>query len=644
MTNQDVARVFARLATMLEIEGANPFRVRAYREAARVLDSQAEPVAALAGEPGKLEALAGIGKDLAGKIRDIVTTGSTALYDEMKAKVPVEVVELTEIQGLGPKRVKTLFSQLGVRNLDDLERLASGGKLRELPGFGETIERNVLKALATAKQHGGRMLLAAAWPVAHALAEHVRNVRGVEQVEIAGSFRRRRETVGDLDILAVGGAAEQVMTAFIEHPEVTDVLGRGENKSSVRLRNGLRVDLLLVPAESFGAAMLYFTGSKEHNIELRRIAIDKGLSLNEYGLTRGETTVAGRTEEEVYRALDLAWIPPELRESRGEIEWARTGRLPKLIELGDLRGDLHMHTNRTDGRDTIEAMVRGARDRGYAYCAITDHSKALAMAGGFDAARVRQSVDEIAAVRKLVKGIEVFHGLEVDILADGALDLDDETLALLDWVVVSLHSRLDMPGPAITERVLKAIERPSVCLMGHPTGRMIGSREPSAIDLERVFARAADLGVAMEISAQPDRADLNDVNARKALEMGVRFSIDTDAHSVVHLDFMRYGVFVARRAGIGPDRVLNTLPPDQLLAARHTPSRATARTASATPSPAAAAAAPAAKAKADKANAKSGSPSKPAIAPNPAPTPKPASARKPATAGKPPSTRKPSGR
>jgi DNA polymerase (family 10) len=574
VTNQDVARVFSRLATMLEIEGANPFRVRAYREAARVLDSQAEPVAALAGEPGKLESLAGIGKDLAAKIRDIVATGTTALFEEMRAKVPVEVVELTELQGLGPKRVKTLFEKLGVRNRADLERLAAGGKLRDLPGFGETIERNVLKALATAKQDGGRMLLAAAWPVAHALAEHLRKVRGVEQVEIAGSFRRRRETVGDLDLLATGGAHERVMAALVEHPEVADVLGRGETKSSVRLRNGLQVDLRLVAPESFGAAMLYFTGSKEHNIELRRIAIDKGLSLNEYGLTRGETTVAGRTEEDVYRALDLAWIPPELREMRGEIEWARAGRLPRLIELEDLRGDLHLHTDRTDGRDTIEAMVRGARDRGYAYCAITDHSKALAMARGFDAARVRRSIAEIAAARKQVKGIEVLHGIEVDILADGALDLDDETLGLLDWVIVSLHSRLDMPGPAITERVLKAIERPSVCAMGHPTGRMIGSRGPSAIDLERVFERAAELGVAMEISAQPDRADLNDVNARLAMEMGVPLVIDTDAHSVVHLDFMRYGVFVARRAGIGPDRVLNTLPADRLRAARHSPSSA----------------------------------------------------------------------
>jgi DNA polymerase (family 10) len=574
VTNQDVARVFSRLATMLEIEGANPFRVRAYREAARVLDSQAEPVAALAGEPGKLESLAGIGKDLAAKIRDIVATGTTALFEEMRAKVPVEVVELTELQGLGPKRVKTLFEKLGVRNRADLERLAAGGKLRDLPGFGETIERNVLKALATAKQDGGRMLLAAAWPVAHALAEHLRKVRGVEQVEIAGSFRRRRETVGDLDLLATGGAHERVMAALVEHPEVADVLGRGETKSSVRLRNGLQVDLRLVAPESFGAAMLYFTGSKEHNIELRRIAIDKGLSLNEYGLTRGETTVAGRTEEDVYRALDLAWIPPELREMRGEIEWARAGRLPRLIELEDLRGDLHLHTDRTDGRDTIEAMVRGARDRGYAYCAITDHSKALAMARGFDAARVRRSIAEIAAARKQVKGIEVLHGIEVDILADGALDLDDETLGLLDWVIVSLHSRLDMPGPAITERVLKAIERPSVCAMGHPTGRMIGSRGPSSIDLERVFERAAELGVAMEISAQPDRADLNDVNARLAMEMGVPLVIDTDAHSVVHLDFMRYGVFVARRAGIGPDRVLNTLPADRLRAARHSPSSA----------------------------------------------------------------------
>ena len=560
MTNAEVARVLANIAVMLEMEGGNPFRVRAYREAARVVLSQAEPVGTLAADEGRLESLGGIGKDLAGKIRDLVKTGTTKVYDELKAKIPLEVVALTELQGLGPKRVGTLFQVLGVKNRADLEQAARAGRLRDLPGFGEKIEQNVLKAIATASQWSGRMLLASAWPVAHAIADHVRDVRDVKQVDIAGSFRRRKETVGDLDILACGGASEDVMGAFTSHPSVADVLGRGETKTSVRLVNGLQVDLRLVPEAAYGAALLYFTGSKEHNIELRKLAIEQGMSLNEYGLTRGEKFVAGRTEEEVYRALGGAWIPPELREARGELELSRYGRLPRLVELEDLRGDLHMHTDRTDGRDSLETMVRAARDRGYEYVAITEHSKSLAMVRGFDEARVRRSADEIAAVREQVPGIEVLHGLEVDILADGGLDLADEALESLDWVVVAIHSRLDQDAKAATARVLRALDHAAVHAMAHPVGRVIGTREGVALDLEVVFARAAERGIAMEINAQPDRTDLSDAHARLARENGVRIVIDTDAHSAAQLGFAQFGVFAARRAGLTRDDVLNTLP------------------------------------------------------------------------------------
>jgi len=560
MTNAEVSRALANIATMLEMEGANPFRVRAYREAARVVAAQGEPITALAAEEGRLEALPGIGKDLAGKIRELVKTGTTEIYDQLKSKIPLEVVALTELHGLGPKRVGTLFEVLGVRNRDDLEKAAREGKLCDLPGFGEKIEQNVLKALATASQWSGRMLLAAAWPTAHEIADHVRRVRRVKQVDLAGSFRRRKETVGDLDVLVCGGEPEDVMKAFTSHPSVADVLGRGETKSSVRLANGLQVDLRLVPEASYGAALLYFTGSKEHNIELRKIAIDQGMSLNEYGLLRGERMAAGRTEEEIYRALGARWIPPELREARGEIELARYGRLPRLVEREDLHADLHMHTDRTDGRDTLETMVRAARELGYEYVAITEHSKSLAMARGFDEARVRRSVEEIAAVRKLVPGIEVLHGLEVDILAAGALDLDDDALDLLDWVIVALHSRLDQDAHVATGRVLKALDHRSVCAMAHPTGRMIGVREGVPLDLDRVFARAAERGVAMEINAQPERADLSDVHARLAHEKGVRLVIDTDAHSAAQLEYIRFGVFAARRAGLTREDVLNALP------------------------------------------------------------------------------------
>jgi len=560
MTNAELARALSRIGTMLEIDGANPFRVRAYEEGARVVENHGESLAALVDEPHALEAIQGIGKSIALAIRELAATGHTQILDELQKKYPDEVVSFTELQGLGPKRVKTLFESLHISTRAALEQAAKDGKLRELPGFGEKVEQNVLKALAKASQWSGRMLLGDAWPIAHAIAERIRKVQGVRQVELAGSFRRRKETIGDLDLLVAGGDAEQVMQAFTSHDSVADVLGRGDTKSSVKLNNGLQVDLRVVPEASFGAALMYFTGSKEHNIELRKLAIEKGWSLNEYGLTKGDKVVAARTEEEVYRALGLAWVPPELREMHGEIDMARDGTLPKLIELSDLRADLHMHTTRTDGRDSIDAMVEGAIARGYEYIAITEHSKAIAMAFGFDAARVRQSVGEIEEARKRHPGIRLLHGLEVDILADGELDLDDETLALLDWVIVSIHSRFEQSPEVATARALRAVSHPLVHAFGHPTGRAIGSREPSPFDVEKVCEAAAARGVAMEINAAPARLDLSDVNARLAKSKGCRFVIDTDAHAVAQLDLLQFGVFQARRAGLTKDDVWNTLP------------------------------------------------------------------------------------
>jgi len=390
----------------------------------------------------------------------------------------------------------------------------------------------------------------------------------VTQAEAAGSFRRRCETVGDLDLLVSGGATETVMDALTRYERVGEVLARGDTKSSVRLISGLQVDLRLVPEESFGAALLYFTGNKQHNIELRKIALANGWSLSEYGIEDEEKKkiLAGRTEQEVYRKLGLAWVPPELREARDEIDRARRGALPRLIELSDLRADLHMHSDRSDGRDTLETMVRAARDRGYGYCAVTEHSQSLAMAQGFDTERVRRSVKEIEAVRRAVPGFRVLHGLEVDILGDGALDLDDEGLALLDWVIVSLHSRLNQPRAEMTPRVVRAVSHPAVNVMGHPTARMLGKRDPVEIDLEAVFDAAAAHGTWMEINAQPHRVDLDDRNARMAKERGVKLVIDTDAHSVSELDAMRYGVFAARRAGLEKGDVMNALEADAFLA------------------------------------------------------------------------------
>jgi DNA polymerase (family 10) len=577
VTNGEIARILANMATMLEIEGANPFRVRAYREAARVVETSPDPVATLVREEKRLEGLRGIGKDLAAKIRDLIATGTTPAFEDLKARVPLDLVELTGLPGLGPKRVKAVFDALGVRTRAELEAAARAGKLAVLPGFGTRTQAKLIEALAAAPSvASGRMLLPAAWEIADTLLEAIRAVPGVKQAEVAGSFRRRCETIGDLDVLACGGSAESVMDAFVRHRYAAETLGRGDTRSSIRLGNGLQVDLRHVAPECFGAAMLYFTGSKAHNIELRRIAIDQGMSLSEYGLTRGEEIVAARTEEEVYRALGMPWIPPELREGQGEIALARQGALPRLVELSDIRGDLHMHTNRTDGREPLEVMVRAARDRGYEYVAITDHSQAVAMAFGFDEERVRRSADEIAEVRRQVPGIEVLHGLEVDILADGALDLADHALALLDWVVVSLHSRLDQPGPVITERVLRALDHPAVCAMGHPTARYISRRAPAALDLERVFERAVERGVAMEINSQPDRIDLNDVNARLALAKGAAFVIDTDAHWTAALDYMRFGVFAARRAGLSAAEVLNARGWAEFDRGRRRPARALA--------------------------------------------------------------------
>lgn len=581
--NATLAAALARLGVMLELDDANPFRVRALREGARVVEQCETRIADLADTPGALEELPGIGKGIAQHLRDLVATGTTPLLDELAVRWPGEVVGFTDLQGLGPKRVRTLWTQLHIGTREALEKAAREGRLRDLPGFGEKVEHGILKSLATAAQFSGRMLLAEAWPLAHALAERVRAVRGVTQVELAGSFRRRRDTVGDLDVLVCAHDADAVMDAFTRHADVADVLGRGDTKSSVRLQRGLQVDLRVVPEDGFGAALLYFTGSKEHNIELRRIAIERGMSLNEYGLTRGDRTVASRTEADVYRALGLDWIPPELREAHGEIAAAAEGRLPVLVELDDLRGDLHMHTTRSDGRDTLDDMLAAAEARGLEYVAITEHSKALAMANGFDAARVRRSAQEIAGARERHPGIRVLHGLEVDILGDGELDLDDETLALLDWVVVSLHSRFDMEPEAATERVLRALANPWVHAFGHPTGRLIGSRAPVPFDVERVCAAAAARGVAMEINAAPDRLDLTDTHARIARAQGCSFVIDTDAHSVGQLDNLRWGVFQARRAGLTRADVLNARPWSRLEPALVRPRKEASRAEETTP-------------------------------------------------------------
>lgn len=574
--NRGLARALAEMAELLEIEEANPFRVRAYRNASRVIAEQTRQISDRVAAGEDLKELPGIGKDIAAQLEELVRTGRSTPLEEMFGRIPRGVLELLRLPALGPKRAKKLWKELGITGLESLGAAAREGRIATLPGFSEATQKKILESLAKDAGRERRLGIAVADSLVEALLEHLRGTPGLERVEAAGSFRRRRETVGDLDLLAVAddpAASQAVMERFVSYPGVEQIVGRGETKSSVRLAAssgpGFQVDLRVVPAASFGAAWIYFTGSKDHNIKLRQRAVERGLKLSEYGLFRGDDeSVASRDEAEVYSALGMAWVPPELREDRGEFAAAATsGGLPRLIERGDLRGDLQMHTTWSDGKNTVEEMVRGCLERGHQYCALTDHSPALAMIRGLDPVRVRQQAAEIAAVQQRVPGIRILRSAEVDIHVDGSLDLDDETLATLDIVLVSIHSRFELEPAAQTERILRALENPRVQILAHPTGRKIGRRDAMRYDLDRVLSRAAELGVAVELDSHPDRLDLSDVALMRARELGTQIVISTDAHRVAHLDHLRYGVEQARRAWLEPGHVLNTRPLDEFLAA-----------------------------------------------------------------------------
>ncbi len=565
MHNNDVAELFDRLADLLEIEGANPFRVRAYRNAARLIRSLPRDVADMVAAGEDLTRLPGIGEDLAGKIKTIVETGTLPLLEEEARKVPPELAELLEIEGLGPKRVKVLHEVLGVRSLEDLERAVNAGKVRELPGFGEKTERAILEGIQRLRAQYGRMLLATAEPVAEALREHLAATSGVERVEIAGSYRRRKETVGDLDILAIAAPDSPVMDRFTTFEAVARVQSKGTTRSTVHLRSGLQVDLRVVAPQSYGAALQYFTGSKAHNIAVRRLAVKRGLKINEYGIFRGSRRIGGAEEEEVYASVDLPWIPPELREDRGEIEAAMAGRLPDLITQDHIRGDLHVHSKHTDGRYSIEDMARAARDLGYEYIAVTDHSRRVAMAHGLDEKRLRQELEEIDRLNERLEGIRILKGCEVDILEDGRLDLPDSVLAELDLTVCSVHYRFNLPREKQTARILRAMDNPYFTILGHPTGRLINERDPYDVDLDRIIRHAAERGAILELNAQPSRLDLTDTACQQAKELGVKIAISTDAHTVHDLRFMRYGIDQARRGWLEAGDVVNTLPLNDLL-------------------------------------------------------------------------------
>lgn len=565
MNNAEIAQILEEVADVLEIQNENTFRIRAYRNAARTIEVQTAPLSRLVEEGKPLTDLPGIGKEMANHIKEMVETGTLGFRDRLLAEVPRSLIELVRLPGVGPKKARKLWDELKICSVEELEEAAKAGRIASVAGFGAKTQEKILAGIQEHRQHTSRMLLIEAERFVEPLVGYLRAIPEVERLEVAGSYRRRRETVGDIDLLAIATVPGPVMEAFLHYPQVAQVLAAGDTKSSVNLGSGLQVDLRVVPPDCYGAALVYFTGSKEHNVKLRRRAVEQGLRISEYGVFRvhddmREEFVAGKEEADVYASVGLPWIPPELREDRGEIEAALRGPLPRLIETADMRGDLHMHSIWSDGRQTIEEMVEACAARGYEYMVISDHSKVLAMTNGLDAYRLREQWKEIEEVRARHPEIRILRSMEVDILADGSLDLEDEMLAGLDLVLVSLHSRLDLPEAQQTERVLRALEHPEVDVFCHPTARIINRRKGAEMDLDLVLRRAAELGVALELNSSPNRLDLRDDHLRLARDLGCRFVINTDSHRISELDLMRYGIDQARRAGLEPRHVLNTLP------------------------------------------------------------------------------------
>ncbi len=571
MDNTAFSAMFDEFAEWLEIEDENPFRVRAYRRAAQVVRDLTEDVAQVAAE-GRLTQIEGIGKDLANKIAEFLETGKVAALEEVRGKYPPTLRDLLEVPDVGPKTVALLYKRLNVSNLDELEEAAKAGKLAELPRMGKKTQENILRGIQLLKQSAGRVPVEVALHIAESIIAELQPLKSVQHITPAGSLRRWRETIGDIDILATTTAASnEVMDKFVHLPWVTEVLAHGETKSSVivvvdaRRKYSVQVDLRVVPPDSFGAALQYFTGSKDHNITLRSRALKQGLTINEYGVFEEKTgkQVAGATEEDVYAALGLPLIPPEMRENRGEIEAASEGKLPDLIDLPAIRGELHAHSTYSDGHSTIAEMAHAARARGYEYLAITDHSKALAW--GIDEKTLLKQIKEIRKLNEKYKDFRLLTGCEVDILSDGRLAMDAEVLEQLDLVIASVHSHFKQSREEMTQRLIKAMETGLVDIVAHPTGRLVAQREGYDVDVAALIETAKRLGIALEINAHPDRLDLNDINARAAKNAGIPLTIDTDAHSPSNLDLLRFGIHTARRAWVEKKDVLNTKPLDELL-------------------------------------------------------------------------------
>jgi DNA polymerase (family 10) len=593
MNNRDVAALFDEVADLLEFQNANPFRVRAYRNAARRINDLTEPLAAVAADPKRnLTDIEGIGKDLAQKIGELLHTGSLAMLEQLRSEIPGGVLAMVRIPGMGPKKAAALFKELGITSLDALKAACEAGQVESLKGFGKKTQDKILAGIDLAARAHERMYWAHADEIVQELLVHMRQVKGIRQMEVAGSYRRGRETIGDVDLLVDADDANAVMEQLGRFEELATVIGRGETKMSIRLGRGLQIDMRVVPAKSFGAALQYFTGSKDHNIVLRGMAKDRGLLVNEYGVfrtTENSTAknaknakkqqsaeheseaiefkdpdsphyVAGRTEEEVYGAIELPWFPPEIREARQEFEWAAAGKLPKLIELTDLAGDLHMHTTASDGKASLREMAVAAIERGLEYIAITDHSPRVSMANGLNPTRLREQWDEIDRLNREFDNLTILKGIECDILEKGGMDLPDDVLAEADWVIASVHYGQQQSREQITDRILGALQNPHVSIIAHPTGRLIGRREPYAVDLDAVFKSAAKHGKMLEINANPARLDLDDVSSAAAKRHGIPIVISSDAHSTGGLDVLRYGVLQARRGGLTAADVANTRP------------------------------------------------------------------------------------
>jgi DNA polymerase (family 10) len=571
MDNKAIANILYETADLLEIDGQDSFRIRSYRNAAQAIENHSQQIKDLIDDPKQVLAIAGIGKSMLRNLEELFKDGTLTVHADLLKKYHPSMLQLLKIQGLGPKTIALIWSAYKISDVDGVEKLAREGKIRELPRMGEKHEAKLLKAIEDYRRIGGRFLIDAAQAEADKLAEYLEKYPGIDKITPAGSLRRGRDTVGDLDILVTGTACcseedRQKAIAYVaKYPPLMDVIASGDNKISFHLRSGMQVDVRLLPPESFGAAMQYFTGSKAHNVALRQRALKMGYTLNEYSLStlEGEKPVAGKTEEEIYAKLKLDYIPPEMRENLGEIDLAEKHALPVLITEQDLQGDVHMHTVETDGKNTIEEMAEAAKARGYKYMAITDHSKNLAFANGLDDKRAVEHIARIRAAGKQIDCITIFAGIEVDILAEGDLDLSDDVLAQMDIVIASVHSVFNQEPAKMTERLLKAVENPNTSIIGHPTGRIQLRRDSYHFDMRAVLAEAAKKKVAMELNAYPDRLDLNDIHLRQAKQQGMKIVINTDSHHTSHMEKIRYGVLQARRAWLTKDDVLNTLPPQK---------------------------------------------------------------------------------